>query len=87
MSEQRAVLLIFTLLAIMVIGGALGVRRRTGAVLLALASFAWLLVDTSWEGVTLWTVSSTHGLTTSDLVGLLGLLVAAAQLWRLRRRS
>ena len=85
MSEQRTILLIWTLLAIMAISCALGARRRSGAVLLALASVLWLLVDTSYEGQTLLVISATHGLTTSDLVGLAGIVIAGVQLWRLRR--
>ena len=86
MSEPRIVLLIWTLLATMALAAGLGVRHRAGALLLALASLVWLLVDTAFEGVVLVDVTSHNGLTTSDLVGVGGFLVAIVQWWRLTAR-
>ena len=86
MSELRIVLLIWTLLASMAVAAGLGARHRAGVVLLALLSLVWLLVDGRFEGLVLLDLTSHNGLTTSDLVGVLGLVLALAQWLRLRVR-
>lgn len=82
--DARVAVTAIALVAAMVIAGVLGRRQRAAAVLLGLLSFVWLTVDRLYEGAVLLTVSSRHGLVASDLVGLVGLCVAAWQLWRLR---
>jgi hypothetical protein len=52
---------------------------RTGAVVLAVVSVLWLLVNQPMEGAVLLVVSPGHGLTAADLAGLLGLALAV---WR-----
>lgn len=85
MPELRVVLTACALFVAMVLAGWLARRQRTAAVLLALLSFVWLTVDRSFEGPVLLSVSSTHGLVTSDLVGIAG-LGAALWLWARGRR-
>ena len=82
--DARVAATAIALLSAMAIAGVLGRRQRAAAVLLGLLSFAWLTVDRLYEGAVLITVSSTHGLVASDLVGLAGLTIAAWELWRLR---
>ena len=68
-------------LALLVLVAGTGDRTgRTGAVVLALVSVLWLLVNQPMEGPVLLVVSPGHGLTAADLAGLLGLGLAA---WRL----
>ena len=87
MSELRIIVLIWTLVLLMAVGAALGARRRSGALVLALVSFVWLLVDSDFEGVVLIVVTKRNGLTTSDLVGVAGLVLALGQWWRLAARA
>ena len=85
MSDTRIVLVVLVLLASMALSFALGRRQPIGAVLLALLSVLWLLVNSAFEGPVLIDFSNTHGLTTSDLVGVAGLLSAGWLLVRRRR--
>ena len=85
MSDTRIVLVVLVLLASMALSFALGRRQPIGAVLLALLSFLWLLVNSAFEGPVLIDFSLQHGLTTSDLVGIAGLLSAGWLLVRRRR--
>jgi hypothetical protein len=57
-----------------------GRPRRAAALLLLPASAAWVLFNGPIEGPILVTFSSTHGLTVSDLLAVVGVLVAAAVL-------
>lgn len=82
----RIVILIWTVLLTMAVGAGLGSRQRSGTVVLALASVTWFLVDQAFEGMVLIDVTSHNGLTTSDLVGVLGLVLALGQWLRLTRR-
>ncbi len=54
---------------------------RHGAVLLAGVSVLWLLLNAPMEGVVLFTVTASRGLTGADLAGLVGLALA---MWRWR---
>jgi hypothetical protein len=53
---------------------------RLAALVLVPLSFAWVLFNGPLEGPTLLVVSSSHGITVSDLISLFGLLIAG---WRL----
>ncbi|MGZ6754837.1 MAG: hypothetical protein ACXVEJ_15370 [Nocardioides sp.] len=64
------------LVALVVTAGLAIHLRRTGAVLVALVSITWLLVNKSMEGDTLLHVTRSHGLTAGDLAGLAGLGLA-----------
>jgi hypothetical protein len=86
MSDIRIVLIIAVLGIAMLISAVLGVRHRSGVVLLALLSLLWLLIDQDFEGHVLLSVTGKHGLTTADLVGVGGLVVAAG-LWLKQRRK
>lgn len=55
---------------------------RTGALLLAVFSVLWVLVNGSMEGPILLTVTSQHGLTGADLAGVAGVALAAYLWWR-----
>jgi hypothetical protein len=59
-----------------------GRRRRAAAALLLPASAAWVLFNGTIEGPILLTLSTDHGLTVSDLLAVVGVLVAAAVLLR-----
>ena len=83
-SHLRIALVIAVLLGCMACAIVVGRRQRLGTVLLALLSVLWLLVNKDFEGPILLTVVRDHGLTTADLVGLAGLILAAWQFWRLR---
>jgi hypothetical protein len=56
--------------------------RRAAAVLLLPASVAWVLFNGPIEGAVLLTVTPDHGLTVSDLLGVMGAMVATAVLLR-----
>lgn len=86
MSELRVIVLIWALLLTMFLAAGLGARHRAGAVALALVSLVWLLVDSSFEGVVLIDVTASNGLTTSDLVGVLGFVLALGQWLSVGRR-
>ena len=57
---------------------------RTGAVALGLVSVLWLTVDEPVEGVVVLALTPAHGLTSADLAGLAGLVVAGWLLVRSR---
>jgi hypothetical protein len=57
-----------------------GRRRRTTALLLLPASAAWMLFNGPIEGPILLTISSSHGVTVSDLLAVVGVLVAGVVL-------
>ena len=57
-----------------------GWRRRAVALLLLPASAAWVLFNGPIEGPILLTLSTNHGLTVSDLLAVVGVLVAGAAL-------
>jgi hypothetical protein len=57
-----------------------GPARRAAAVLLLPASGAWVLFNGTLEGPVLVTLTPTHGLTVSDLLAVVGVLVAAGAL-------
>jgi hypothetical protein len=67
-------LVIFALVVAAVLAGRYG---RRGAVLLAVLSVAWLLVNHPMEGETLVPLSHGHGFTAADMAGLAGVLLAA----------
>ena len=56
--------------------------RRAAAVLLLPASLAWVLFNGPIEGAVLLTFSPDHGVTVSDLLGVVGATVAVAVLLR-----
>ena len=60
--------------------GARGRPRRVAAALLLPVSAAWVLFNGPIEGPILLTISSSHGLTVSDLLAVVGVLVAGAVL-------
>ena len=57
-----------------------GRPRRAVALLLLPASVAWVLFNGPIEGPILLTLSTNHGLTVSDLLAVVGVLVAGAVL-------
>jgi hypothetical protein len=85
-SEATASGLVPVVLLALLVGllvAALGTRgrtRRVVAVLLLPASAAWVLFNGPIEGPILLTLSPQHGLTVSDLLAVLGVLVAGAAL-------
>jgi hypothetical protein len=86
MSELRLIITAALLALAMALSGWVGVRQRTGSVILALLSLVWLTVDRDWEGGIIAVVDAGHGLTTADLVGVAGLVAAAVLFLRARRR-
>ena len=62
--------------------GARGRGRRVAAVLLLPLAVAWVLFNGPIEGPILLTFSSDHGLTVSDLLAVVAVLVAAVVLVR-----
>ena len=69
------------LVLLVVSAGLAGWVGRPGVVALALASVLWLVVNQPVEGEVLLEVTSHHGLTSADLAGLAGLVMAVV-LWR-----
>jgi hypothetical protein len=59
-----------------------GPVRRAVAVLLLPVAAAWVLFNGPIEGPILLTISTNHGLTVSDLLAVMGVVVAAAILLR-----
>jgi hypothetical protein len=78
--------LLVALVALMLVAlGVLGPGRRlrrAAAVLLLPASLAWVLFNGTLEGAVLLTFSTDHGLTVSDLLGVVGVAVAVTMLLR-----
>jgi hypothetical protein len=85
-SEATASGLVPVVLLVLIVGlliatlGARGRPRRAAALLLLPVSAAWVLFNGPIEGPILLTISSTHGLTVSDLLAVVGVLVAGAVL-------
>ena len=69
------------LVALLLCAAAAGRWGRGAAVALAVVSVLWLLVNKPMEGSVLVVVSDTRGLTSADLAGLAGLVLAALT-WR-----
>jgi hypothetical protein len=66
---------------LLALGGCLVFRSRVWAWLLLITSTAWLPANNKvLEGHVLFSVNSRHGLTESDLLGLVGIGLAAAVL-------
>lgn len=86
MSELRLIITAALLALAMAIAAWVGRRQPIGTVILALLSLVWLTVDRDWEGGIIAVVDTRHGLTTADLVGVAGLVIAGVQLVRFRRR-
>jgi uncharacterized membrane protein HdeD (DUF308 family) len=84
MVEARLVVTALAMLLAMFLAGVHGLRHRVGIAILALLSVAWFTVDKLFEGEVLFQINRHQGLTVSDIVGLLGLLIAAL-LWRRTR--
>jgi hypothetical protein len=59
-----------------------GRRRRAAAVLLLPVSAAWVLFNGAIEGPILLILSTDHGITVSDLLAVVGALVAGVVLLR-----
>jgi hypothetical protein len=75
-------------LAVLVLAaGMSGPYGRRGALVLALLSVLWFLVNGPMEGPTLMVVTPGHGVTGGDLAGLAGLAVAVWRLVATRDRS
>ena len=85
-SEATASGLLPVVLLVLIVGlllaalRARGWRRRAVALLLLPASAAWVLFNGPIEGPILLTLSKNHGLTVSDLLAVVGVLVAGAAL-------
>jgi hypothetical protein len=62
--------------------GSRGPLRRAAAALLLPASAAWVLFNGPIEGPILLTLSRNHGVTVSDLLAVVGVVVAGAVLLR-----
>ena len=77
------VLLVVMVALLMAALGAFGRRRGlqlTAAALLPPASLAWVLFNGTLEGPVLTPLTAGHGITVSDLLGVLGVAVAAVVL-------
>jgi hypothetical protein len=57
-----------------------GRRRRATALLLLPASAAWMLFNGPIEGPILLTITTSHGVTVSDLLAVVGVVVAGVVL-------
>jgi hypothetical protein len=85
-SEVTASGLVPVVLLVVLVGlllatlGSRGRSRRVTALLMLPASAAWALFNGPIEGPILLTISSTHGVTVSDLLAVVAVLVAAAVL-------
>ena len=85
-SEATASGLVPVVLLVLIVGllmaalRARGRPRRAAALLLLPVSAAWVLFNGRIEGPILLTISSSHGLTVSDLLAVVGVLVAGAVL-------
>jgi hypothetical protein len=76
------VLLVFLVGLLVATLGSRGRSRRVTALLLLPASAAWMLFNGPIEGPILLTISSSHGVTVSDLLAVVAVLVAGAVLLR-----
>ncbi len=85
-AELRDIVTAVLLFAAMMLSAWLGMRQRLGVVLLTLLSLVWFTVDRLWEGPVLVPLAPNRGLVTSDVVGLIGLVVAVVLGRRHRRR-
>ena len=74
------------LVALVLLAAVSGSSGLPGAVALGVVSLLWLLVNGSAEGPVLWSLTSQHGLTATDLGGLAGLGVAVWRGWQARSR-
>jgi uncharacterized membrane protein HdeD (DUF308 family) len=81
MVEARLVVTALAMMLAMFLAGIHGLRHRTGIAILALLSLAWFTVDKLFEGEVLFQINRHQGFTGSDIIGVLGLLVAGL-LWR-----
>jgi hypothetical protein len=77
------VVLVLLLVALAV---SLALPSRPAATLLVVLCLVWPFVNGRLEGAVLWTLSEDHGLTLSDLLSPIGLLVGGARLWGSSRR-
>jgi hypothetical protein len=80
-----AALLVLIVGLLLVALGSRGRLRRTAAVLLLPVSAAWVAFNGRIEGPVLLSLSRAHGVTASDLLAVVGVLVALAVLLRGRR--
>ncbi len=87
MVEARLVVTALALMLAMFLAGVHGVRHRIGIAILALLSLSWFTVDKLFEGSIVVELTKSHAVTSSDFVGLLGLIVAALLWWRSFHRS
>lgn len=76
-----------TLLVMLLSAGTADRTGRVGAAVLAVSSLVWFFVNRPMEGSVLVTLSTDHGVTAADLVGLSGLALAGwrFQVWRRSR--
>ena len=75
-----------TLLVMLVSAGTADRTGRVGAGVLAVSSVVWFFVNSPMEGSVLVTLSSDHGVTAADLVGVAGLGLSAWRFLQLRGR-
>jgi len=84
MVEARLVVTVLALMLAMFLAGVHGMRHRVGIAILALLSLSWFTVDKLFEGNVVLELSKTHAVTSSDFVGLLGLIVSGLLWWHSR---
>ncbi len=77
---MRVDLIALTLLVALGVTAVKASRSRWDALVLALLSGLWMLVNKGFEGPVIWTFDQSHGLTGSDFVGLAGLAIAGVSL-------
>ena len=80
MVEARLVVTALAMMLAMFLAGVHGLRHRIGIAILGLLSVAWFTVDRMFEGEVIVRLSRSHGVTVSDLIGLLGLIITGL-LW------
>lgn len=85
MSELRLIITAALLALAMALASWVGRQQQIGTVILALLSLVWLTVDRDREGGIIAGGDARHGLTTADLVGVTGLVIAGVQFVRFRR--
>ena len=83
---MRVDLIALTLLVALGVTAVRAYRSRWDAVVLALLSLLWMLVNKGFEGPVIWTFDRYHGLTATDFVGVAGLAIAGVSLVRPRLR-